>query len=136
MKTPVTPLFIVGEHDSRRMAALSFDLHDSDLPLQPSFPILMYNMVNWFLPSPVAGDGQVSPDLPVTVQAWPGAETVTITGPNSSPVTVAPPFPAAPFAQTNTVGIYHVVQQVHGQGRQGAFAVNLFDPLQSRLAPA
>src|SRR5256714_3489299 len=134
--TPETPLLIAGENNNRRIAALSFDLHDSDLPLQPGFPILIYNLVNWFLPSPVAGDGQVSPDLPVTVQTWPGAEQVTITAPDQKTVTVAPPFPAAPFAQTNTIGIYQVVQQVHGQVKRGAFAVNLFDPQQSRLAPA
>jgi len=131
-----TPLLIAGEYNNRRVAALSFDLHDSDLPLQPSFPILIYNLVNWFLPPPVAGNGQVSPNLAVTVQAWPGADRVTITGPNQQPVTVAPPFPAAPFTQTNTIGIYQVIQFVHGQQRQGAFTVNLFDPSQSRLTPA
>lgn len=136
VNTPETPLLIAGENDNRRIAALSFDLHDSDLPLQPSFPILISNMVNWFLPPPVAGDGQISPDLPVTVQAWPGADHVTITAPNQQAVTVAPPFPVAPFAQTNTTGIYQVVQQVHSQLKRGAFAVNLFNPQQSRLAPA
>jgi len=136
ISTPETPLLIAGENDNRRIAALSFDLHDSDLPLQPGFPILINNMVNWFLPPPVTGDGQVSPDLPVTVQTWPGADQVTITAPDQKTVTVAPPFPAAPFAQTNTIGIYQVVQQVHGQVKRGAFAVNLFDPQQSRLAPA
>ncbi|GAC1348032.1 MAG: BatA and WFA domain-containing protein [Ktedonobacteraceae bacterium] len=134
--TPETPLLIAGENNNRRIAALSFDLHDSDLPLQPGFPILIYNMVNWFLPPPVSGDGQVSPNLPVTVQTWPGADHVTITDPNQQSVTVAPPFPVAPFAQTNTIGIYQVIQQVHGQERRGAFTVNLFDPQQSRLAPA
>ncbi|TMC96019.1 MAG: VWA domain-containing protein [Chloroflexi bacterium] len=136
ISTPETPLLIAGENDNRRIAALSFDLHDSDLPLQPGFPILINNMVNWFLPPPMTGDGQVSPDLPVTVQTWPGADQVTITAPDQQTVTVAPPFPAAPFAQTNTIGIYQVVQQVHGQVKRGAFAVNLFDPQQSRLAPA
>jgi len=134
--TPETPLLIAGENNNRRIAALSFDLHNSDLPLQPSFPILIYNLVNWFLPPPVAGDGQVSPDLPVTVQSWPGADRVTINGPDQQTVTVAPPFPAAPYAQTNSIGIYQVTQRVYGQERQGAFAVNLFDPQQSRLAPA
>ncbi len=133
--TPETPLLIAGENNNRRIAALSFDLHDSDLPLQPSFPILIYNLVNWFLPPPVAGDGQVSPNLPVTVQTWPGADQVTINGPDQQTVTVAPPFPAAPYAQTNSIGIYQVTQRVYGQERRGAFAVNLFDPQQSRLAP-
>jgi hypothetical protein len=34
----------------RRIAAFAFDLHDSDLPLQPSFPILVQNLVGWLFP--------------------------------------------------------------------------------------
>src|SRR5579875_329458 len=133
-----TPLLIAGENQNRRIAALGFDLHDSDFALQPDFPIFVYNLVNWFLPPPVGNDGQVSPDTPVTVQTWPGADQVTITPPgsNARPVIVGPPFPVEPFDKTNTTGIYQVAQRVRGQERYGAFVVNLFDPLQSRLAPA
>ena len=134
--TPETPLLIAGERENRRIAALSFDLHDSDLPLQPSFPILIYNLVSWFLPAPVPGNGQVVPGTPITVQTWPGAQRVTISGPGQQPVTVAPPFPVTVFDQTDRTGIYTVTQYTPDQERQGAFAVNLFDPLQSQLAPA
>lgn len=142
--TPETPLLIAGQQQTRRIAALSFDLHDSDLPLQPSFPILMYNLVNWFLPSPVPGDGQISPGTPVTIQPWPGATRITVAAPGQSghagqaakPITLAPPFPAAVYNATDTPGIYTVTQDTAGQLRQGAFVVNLFDPLQSNLAPA
>jgi Ca-activated chloride channel family protein len=137
--TPETPLLIAGEQGNRRIAALSFDLHDSDLPLQPGFPVLMFNLVDWFLPPPVAGSGQVAPDTPVSIAAWPGVNRITITGPGRQPVTVAPPFPVTPFNQTDTPGIYDVTQYSVGPGgqvRHGAFVVNLFDPLQSHLAPA
>lgn len=134
--TPETPLLIAGEKDNRRIAALSFNLHDSDLPLQPGFPILVFNLVNWFLPSPVPGNGQIMPGTPVTIQAWPGAERVTITGPGQQAVTVAPPFPVTAFNQTDKTGIYYVTQYTRDQERQGAFVVNLFDPSQSRLVPA
>ncbi len=133
---PETPLLIAGENNNRRIAALGFDLHDTDLPLQPAFPILVHNMVNWFLPPPVGGDGQVTPGTPVSVQTWPGAEKVTITPPDQQMVTVGPPFPVVPFNQTDQVGLYQVTQRVHGVDRQGAFTVNLFDSLQSQLAPA
>lgn len=133
---PETPLLAAGEQGNRRIAALSFNLHDSDFPLQPSFPILIYNLVNWFLPSPVPGAGQIAPGTPVSIQAWPGAQRITITAPGQQPVTVAPPFPAAAFHATDTPGLYEVTQYTSGQTLRGAFAVNLFDPLQSNLAPA
>lgn len=134
--TPETPLLLAGEHNNIRIATLGFDLHDSDLPLQPSFPILVYNMLNWFLPAPVAGDGQVIAGVPVSVQTWPGATQVTITSPDQQSVTVGPPFPVTPYDKTNQLGMYQVTQHIQGQLRSGAFTVNLFDPAQSRLAPA
>ena len=134
--TPETPLLIAGEQNNRRIGVLSFDLHDSDLPLQPTFPILINNLVNWFLPLPVAGNAQVAPDTSVSIQAWPGAQRITIIGPDQQSLTVAPPFPVAAFNNTDKIGIYAVTQFTQNQELHGAFAVNLFDPLQSRLAPA
>jgi Ca-activated chloride channel family protein len=134
--TPETPLLIAGEQNNRRIGALSFDLHDSDLPLQPTFPILIYNLVNWFLPLPVAGNAQVAPDSSITIQAWPGAKHITITGPDQHTVTVAPPFPVTAFNNTDKIGIYSVTQITQNRELHGAFAVNLFDPLQSRLTPS
>src|SRR5581483_3890980 len=133
---PETPLLVAGDVANRHVAVLSFDLHDSDLPLQPAFPILIQNMTGWFLPQPVGNSGQVAAGVPVTVQTWPGADQVTITDPNNLSTAVGPPFPVTPFARTNNTGIYQVTQRVHGQTLHGAFAVNLFDPAQSQLAPA
>ena len=134
--TPETPLLTAGEQNNRRVGVLSFDLHDSDLPLQPTFPILIYNLVNWFLPLPVAGNAQVAPDTSVTIQAWPGANRITIIGPDQQSLTIAPPFPVTAYNNTDKIGIYSVTQSTQNQELHGAFAVNLFDPLQSRLAPS
>ncbi len=131
-----TPLLIAGENSNRRIAALGFDLHASDLPLQPAFPVLMHNLTNWFLPSPVPEDVQLAPGIPLTIQVWPGADHVTITGPDKQATTVGPPFPVIPYTKTDTIGLYHVTQTVHGHTLDGAFAINLFDAGQSRLEPA
>ncbi|GHO84691.1 vWA domain-containing protein [Dictyobacter formicarum] len=136
INTPETPLLLAGESNNRRIAVFGFDLHETDLPLQPSFPILIYNLINWFLPSPVAGNGQVIPGAAVNIQTWPGADQVTVTGPDQQTVTVGPPFPVTPYARTNPVGIYQVSQRVHGHVLNGIFTVNLFNPNQSQLAPA
>jgi VWA domain-containing protein/aerotolerance regulator-like protein len=134
--TPETPLLMAGEQNNRRIGVVSFDLHDTDLPLQPTFPILIYNLVNWFLPLPVAGNAQVAPDTSVTIQSWPGAQRIAIAGPDQQPVMVAPPFPVTAFNNTDKIGIYSVTQFTQNQELHGAFAVNLFDPLQSRLTPS
>ena len=131
---PETPLLAVGENASQRVAVLGFDLHDSDLPLQYSFPVLISNLVNWFLPQPVGNNGQVTAGTPVSIQSWPGADKITITSPDGKSVQVGPPV--TPYSNTNQVGIYQVSQHVRGQTLNGAFTVNLFDPQQSNLTPA
>lgn len=134
ISAPQTPLLIAGENNNQRIAVLGFDLHDSDFALQYAFPILIRNLANWFLPPPVAGNGQVTPGTPITIQSWPGASKVTITTPGQQTVQVGPPV--TPFSSTDQVGLYQVNQLVRGQNLSGAFTINLFDPTQSNLAPA
>ena len=45
------PLVFAGETGGRRVAVLTFDLHDSDLPLQVAFPVLMSNLLNYLAPA-------------------------------------------------------------------------------------
>src|SRR5579859_6204941 len=133
---PETPLLIAGENNNRRVAVLGFDLHESDLPLQPAFPILMHNMTNWLLPPPIPDNVSITPGAPLSIQTWPGADHVTIIDPNNQTTVIGPPFPVSPYTKTNTIGLYRIVQHVHGHDLNGTFAVNLFNANQSNLAPA
>jgi Ca-activated chloride channel homolog len=136
INAPETSLLIAGENNNRRVAVLGFDLHESDLPLQPAFPILMHNMTNWLLPPPVPENVTATSGVPLTIQTWPGADRVTIVNPNNQATVIGPPFPANPYAKTDTIGVYQVIQHVHNNDLKGAFAINLFNATQSNLAPA
>ncbi len=59
VETPDTPLLIAGERQGQRVAVLGFDLHQSDLPLQPAFPVLVQNLLDWLVP----GGGVASPTI-------------------------------------------------------------------------
>lgn len=50
ISAPGGPLLLAGERDGQRIAALTFALQDSDLPLQTAYPILMANLVRYLLP--------------------------------------------------------------------------------------
>src|SRR5205823_5179927 len=41
------PLLITGERGRRRVAALAFDLLESDLPLRVAFPLLIHGTLDW-----------------------------------------------------------------------------------------
>ena len=60
------PLLVARAHPPAKMVALAFDVRRSDLPLRPSFPLLLANMFDWLDdrhepdPSP-AGSARIDP---------------------------------------------------------------------------
>jgi len=143
------PLLLVAERPQGRLAVLAFDLHDSDLPLHVAFPVLTANLVDWLLlPSsitPAAEGGwggarfpaSVRPGDPVSIQPDPEAAEIAVTTPDGTrhvlPVDEATPV----FAATGRLGIYRVEQsdRTGNALRSSVFAVNLFDPAESNIAP-
>ena len=62
------PMVIAGEQGNRNMVVFAFDLHDSDLPLQTAFPLLIRNLVTYLSPLPGAGlPSSVAPGEPVSI---------------------------------------------------------------------
>jgi len=53
VKSGDTPLLSIGEKNGHRVAVLAFDLHQSDLPLLPAFPLLIKHLNEYLMP--VAG---------------------------------------------------------------------------------
>jgi hypothetical protein len=138
-----SPLIIAGETGGRKVVVVTFDLHDSDLPIQVAFPLLMRNLDGYLLPEPAGG-------LPASVPA--GSTVPLVPAPTAAitRITVEPPpgagpvatfaldaaYPPATYADTAALGLYIVSQwagdqEVHREG----FAVNLFNPDESRTAP-
>lgn len=130
------PLLAVREVDRRRVGVLGFDLHQSDLPLDSSFPVLIANLIDWLRPGSSEAGRSIAPGSAVNVVPWPAATKVVLVRPDGSTETLAPPFPARPIADTDELGIYQVVQSAPGQpDRTSWFAVNLFSPRESNLTP-
>ncbi|NUM46810.1 MAG: BatA domain-containing protein, partial [Anaerolineales bacterium] len=83
INTETTPLVFVGETGGRRVAVVTFDLHDSDLPLQLTCPILFSNLLNYLSPPNTfdAPNGLV-PHQGITIQPEPGVEGIAIAAPS------------------------------------------------------
>ena len=136
------PLLIAGETGGRKVVILTFDLHDSDLPVKMSFPLLMRNLIGYLLPGPAGG-------LPPSVAA--GTAVPISPDPNSAVtrITVEPPGASGAgtfavdaahtrftYADTTTLGVYVVSQWVGEQVvRREGFAVNLANAEESRIQP-
>ena len=131
------PLLLAGTTEDRQVAILTFDLRDSDLPLQIQYPILMSALLNWFSPQDVinAPNGlTVGDSLAITPAA--DSTAVRITLPDGETRTLDYQGSPLVFAETTTPGLYTVAVLRGGEVMQTAdFAVNLFDAGESDIAP-
>jgi len=131
-------ILYAGETDGRQVAIMPFDLRESDLPLQISYPVLMANLLEWFTPRTaltLVDSAQVGDVIPVTPPL--SADTIRITAPNeSNPQTIQITSPTVVFANTLTTGIYRLELLEGGDvvGDQ-PFAVNLFSQQESDITP-
>jgi hypothetical protein len=132
------PLLLAGDSGGRQVALLTFDVRDSDLPLQVAFPILMASLVNWFAPQDLvrAPSGTRVGDA-VVFNPEPGADALRVTPPTGEAVLL--PLEgagAAVFSGADVPGLYTVEALTGDTVTQSAvFAVNNFDVAESAIAP-
>lgn len=133
------PLVVAGEVDARQVAILPFDARypNTDMVLQPAWPILIAELAAWFSPPRVTdASASLSPGAPVTVRFIEGADGATLRLPDGESVTLDASASTAIFADTLTPGLYEVTLRKGGTAiRSEHFAVNLFDAAESAIAP-
>ncbi|MDX1687896.1 MAG: VWA domain-containing protein [Candidatus Promineifilaceae bacterium] len=132
------PLLLAGEQSGYRIVILPFDLHDSDLPLQIAFPVLVANITSWLSPGRAFdAPGSLQPGEPV--QIAPGASTTAVLVEKPDGATWTEPVGEGSllFAETGQLGLYRVaLRDASGEQMAGTFAVNLFSSLESEIRPA
>ena len=135
--TSTGPLLVAGEQDGRQVAILTFDIHDSDLPLQITWPILMSNLLEWFTPSSIISvpNGlQVGASLPIRPPF--DATGVRVTLPDGGTKDLPIDRQTVVFADTQEPGLYKIDILKGDEIIQSApFAVNLFAPTESNITP-
>ncbi|NMB88774.1 MAG: VWA domain-containing protein, partial [Chloroflexi bacterium] len=143
------PLVFTGETDGRRLAVVTFDLHDSDLPLQIGYPILFSNLIQ-YLSRPAdlsilaagAGDApggaaaslaagtnlQLQAGGSVLIHPAAGAARALVTLPDGSTQIIDLPQGQGVFDDTHQLGLYSVSYPGSPDVPADGFAVNLFAP--------
>lgn len=124
---PPMPLIVARDQNRRRSLVVGFDPHDSNLPQQSAFPLLIAGSVEW-MTHPIE---DVSDSLSAGELDLPGP-AVRVIGPNGADV---------PFARNGSnvhivaldTGLYRLI----GANRNSTFAVNTPSVLPSeRIVPA
>lgn len=131
------PLILIGERSGHRIAIISFDLHESDLPLQIAFPILMANISSWLSPGRAFDlPADLQPGSPVVMSPAIHADKLVIVKPDGTTWTAEIGQEAILFTESDQIGFYQVFTETDGRRRAaGSFAVNLFDKRESRINP-
>ncbi len=136
VKTEKGALVFAGETNGQRIAALTFDLRESDLPLQIAFPILFSNLTNYLIP-PSAFDATQSlhPADAIQIIPPPGTEQLVIASPSNLAYTLPLDSSKITFNETGQIGFYAVNFLSQESSSVEYFAVNLFDADESNIRP-
>lgn len=130
------PVIVAGMRDGRRTAVWAFDVHESDLPLRPTFPVLIQNFLAWYFPGEGQGSVSLTPGATVQLPLAPGAEQAAVVDPDGGRVDLAPPLPPKAYTVPSRLGFYTLEQRVAGEAVSSVLAVNVFSPAESNLAGA
>lgn len=130
------PLIAAGDRGGLQIGVFAFALSDSDLPLQIAFPVLISNLLEWF--APVGSILNPTPRVgePVMIRPPLDADAVRVTAPNGAQFTLPADGDQIVFTNTTQPGVYELEVFSGGDLLQTqAFAVNLFSPVESDIAP-
>lgn len=129
------PLVFAGETGGRRVAVVTFDLRDSDLPLQVTYPILFSNLINYLVPPSAFDAAQALAPGETLAIAPTGAEQIVIVSPSGKAFSYTPGQNRIIFTETGELGYYAVNFITDDSTSAEYFAVNLFDPSESDIRP-
>lgn len=131
------PLLLAGSVDGRQAAVLTFDIHDSDLPLQIAWPVLIANLLDWYTPPGLTtGTQNLRIGDTLAIQPPAAADAIRVTLPDGAAEVLPVSGGALAFANTALPGLYRLEALENDTvSARDAFAVNLFAPQESDIRP-
>lgn len=107
-------LMAVCEESGRRIAALGFDIHNSNLPLKADFPVLVQNLLAYLLPEAAPSVQNAVCGQPVAVHADARAEENYVITPSGRRAELA----SGVLEDTGDMGVYTLVEGFAGDVRR------------------
>ncbi len=128
----VAALGRIGDYKS---VVFGFDLHQSDLPLRPGFPILIQNLTAWLVPQGSFRESQVQVGTPVELNLHPETSEAKLFMPGGEKSALSAAYQGR-LTDTMQSGLYRLEQNVSGAKLTEYLAVNFFSPAESQVKPA
>jgi hypothetical protein len=123
-----------GTYNNRRVMVFGFDVHNTDIPLTPAFPIIMANSLDWLLPDSINNAENVYSGEGIEFNIGPSTQEAYIQTPSGEKIKIAPPFPVKLFDKTDVPGLYSLRQKTEDSEQEFYFTVNVPSQSESNLA--
>lgn len=101
----------IGNTQGRTVAVLAFDLHQSDLPLQTQFPILIHNLMEECLEMGLLVNPVMEAGGQAVMNSQSSSQPVTVTYPNGKQEKIKTSGGRVYFDQTQKAGLYKIAQK-------------------------
>lgn len=122
-----------GIYDNRRVMVFGFDVHNTDIPLTPAFPIIMANSLDWLLPDSINNAQNVYSGEGIEFNIGPNTQKAFVETPSGEKIQIAPPFPVKVFDNTEEPGLYTLRQKTAESEQEFYFTVNVPSQSESNL---
>jgi len=113
-----------GYLDKYRLIVFGFDLHETNLPVQPFFPVIMTRVVQELLPGVLNDISAVYAGDLISLSIDPEAREVFVIAPDGNKTQIAPTFPVDVFDGATQIGTYILEQKFENETVQQSFYVN------------
>ncbi len=114
----------IGELEGRKVAYITFDIRDSDLPLSPAFPMFIYNITSYLVDLETKGKGFYQSGETIDLLFSPDIKDVQIVKPSGEKEILRDDILSFGFNNTDETGIYKLDYKKDDGKYQKLFAVN------------
>lgn len=125
-----------GSYDGHRIAALGFDLHQTDLGLQAEFPVLMSELADYLLDGGLTEKNSYTAGDSVMLHGSTKGSELQFTEPDGNTKTLDASQAAGSYVQVTQTGVYEVSQELNGALKDQKFVSGFPTELESSVVSA
>lgn len=106
------PILLAGTYEGKRIVILTFDIQNSDLPLNTSFPILIQNIIEWLAPKQSVPIIATIPEERVSIPLTIGATDRMLLTPSGQELDIDSNGLIASVTVPEELGLYKLVENL------------------------
>lgn len=118
------PGAMAGNMKGRKICIINFDLHNSEFPLTPEFPIFIYNISGYLIGTSMDGKTAYKCGEGIPIELLPDAEAASIKIPSGKQEELELNYIGVQFNNTYETGIYKLIQKTKDKEYEYLFGVN------------